>query len=153
MRSSALPLVLIFAAACGEASRDDAGQIESAGNVDIFTIQVGDCFNDPTSASPDIFDVAGVPCHEAHDNQVYALFDIPGDEWPGQEEVEAIAEDGCLARFPEAIGASYEESVLAYRTLYPSTESWSGANDREVVCVAYHMNREKLIGSVLGSGS
>lgn len=34
----------------------------------------------------------------------------------------------------------------------PSKQSWGQRKDREVVCVAYHMELEKLTGSVLGSG-
>ena len=47
---------------------------------------------------------------------------------------------------------SYEESVIAYATMYPPQASWKQVNDREVVCVGYHMELEKLTGSILGSG-
>ena len=57
-----------------------------------------------------------------------------------------------MERFEAAIGASYEESVLVIWRLIPTEGSWNLRNDREVLCAAYHMDLEKLTGTVLGSG-
>jgi len=138
--------------ACGDASRDESGQIQSAGAIDAFAMRVGDCFNDSFFQQEEVSDVSGVPCTDPHDNEVYALFDIESASWPGQEQVDSLAEEGCFLRFQGAIGASYQESVLMFTTLYPTEESWTRMNDREVICVAYHMETEKLTGSVLQSG-
>lgn len=145
-------LVLALTVVGCSAARDDSGDIERAGSVDAFSMRVGDCFDDTFFSADEISEVPGVPCSEPHDNEVYALFDIPGDTWPGDDEVEMAADEGCYERFAAAIGASYEESVLMYTTMYPSRESWDRLDDREVICVAYHMETEKLTGSVLASG-
>ena len=63
-----------------------------------------------------------------------------------------LADLGCLERFEKYVGATYEESELAITHLVPSEASWTQINDREVVCVAYHMELEKLTGSVRDSG-
>lgn len=133
------------------AERNAAGEITTAGAVDAFEVRVGDCFDDEAFASSEISEIPGIPCSEPHDNEVYATFDIPGD-WPGAERVEALANEGCHARFADAIGKSYEESVIAYTTIYPTQGSWKQRSDREVICVGYHMEYEKLTGSVIGSG-
>lgn len=133
------------------AERNDAGEITSAGAVDAFEVRVGDCFDDGAFASSEISEVPGVPCAEPHDNEVYATFDISGD-WPGDERIEELSDEGCYERFAATIGRSYEESVIDYTTIYPSQGSWKQRDDREVVCVAYHMELEKLTGSVIGSG-
>ena len=147
-----VPAVLMVALACS-AERDEAGEIQSAGSVDAFTMRVGDCFDDGASTwSGEIDRVPGVPCSAPHDNEVYATFDLPDGTFPGEEEVDLMADEGCYERFHRAIGTSYEESVLMYGTLYPSEASWKRRKDREVVCVAYHMELEKLTGSVIGSG-
>jgi len=57
-----------------------------------------------------------------------------------------------MERFEAAIGASYEESVLVIWRLIPTEGSWNLRKDREVLCAAYHMDLEKLTGTVLGSG-
>lgn len=144
-------LLTLATVACSAAS-DDEGDIERAGSVDAFSMQVGDCFDDSFFGSDEISEVAGVRCADEHDNEVYALFDIPGDTWPGDDAVETAADEGCYERFESAIGKSYEESILMYTTLYPSKDSWARVDDREVICVAYHMETEKLTGSVLRSG-
>ena len=133
------------------AERNAAGEITAAGAVDAFEVHVGDCFDDGAFASTEVDELPGIPCTEPHDNQIYALFDIAG-EWPGDERVEELAEEGCYERFAAAIGQGYEESVIAFTTIYPSEGSWKQVSDREVICVGYHMDQEKLTGSILGSG-
>jgi hypothetical protein len=112
---------------------------------------VGDCFDDEAFASTEISEIPGVPCSQPHDNEIYATFDLPG-EWPGDERVEELAYSGCFDRFEAAIGKSYEDSVIDYTTIYPSAGSWKQLDDREVICVGYHMEYEQLTGSILGSG-
>ena len=145
-------LLLLMNTGCAPAERSETGEIETAGSVDAFTIRVGDCYNDRTTDPQEVTDVPGVPCTEPHDNEVYATFDLPMSEWPGEDRVNELADDGCLERFKGAIGATYEESVLMITTLIPTKGSWAEMGDREVVCVAYHMDLEKLTGTVLNSG-
>ena len=47
---------------------------------------------------------------------------------------------------------TYEESIIDFIAMYPTEDSWNRINDREVVCIAFHMEYEKLTESVLGSG-
>ncbi len=146
--------VVAAAAAIGLSTavpRSAAAQVTAAGSLDAFAMRVGDCFDDVAFDTEEIDVVPGVPCGEPHDNEVYAIFDITGD-WPGEEGVEELAFQGCYDLFAAAIGASYEDSEIDYTTIYPSPRSWKQRDDREVICVAYHMEYEKLTGSVLGSG-
>ena len=133
------------------AKRNEAGEVTAAGSVGAFEVRVGDCFNDEAFESSEISEIPAVPCSEPHDNEVYAAFDLTGD-WPGAEKVAENANEGCLDRFPAAIGKGYEDSVLDYTTIEPTEESWKQVDDREVLCVAYHMEYEKLTGTVRGSG-
>jgi hypothetical protein len=132
------------------AERNSAGEITAAGAVDVFAVHVGDCFDDEAFENTEVSELPAVPCSEPHDNEVYATFDIAG-EWPGEERVEELAHDGCYDRFAGVIGRSYEDSEIALTTLYPTEGSWKQRNDREVVCVGYHMDLEKLTGSIRGS--
>jgi hypothetical protein len=132
------------------AERNAAGEITTAGTLDAFEVSVGDCFNDEAFENTEISELPAVPCSEPHDNEIYALFDITG-EWPGEERVAELADEGCLSRFAGAIGKSYEDSEIALTTMYPTEGSWKQRNDREVVCVAFHMEYEQLTGTVRGS--
>ena len=144
-------IVVIIVVALGvldffnDAERDESGTVVSEGQIDVFTMRTGDCFNDP---GVDQFeDVAGVPCSEPHDNEVYAVFDVSLDRFPGREAMSDLATDACFKRFKIFVGRSYEDSILDIYPIYPSADSWSQVNDREVICAVYHMDGEKLTDS------
>ncbi len=135
-----------------QADRDASGAIVSGGNVDAFTIRLGDCFDDTsTSSSGEVTSLPGVPCSEPHDNEVYAVFDVSFDSFPGDEAMSEHAFDACLARFQDFVGMAYESSTLDITTLYPSGQSWSVQGDREVICAVYDMEMGKLTGSAANS--
>lgn len=138
-----------------QADRDASGAIVSGGNLDAFTIRLGDCFNDtgPLGAdeSGEVTSLPGVPCAEPHDNEVYAVFDVDYESFPGDEVMSELAFDECLARFEGFVGLVYEDSTLDITTLYPSSQSWGRQGDREVICAVYDMNDSKLTGSAEGS--
>ncbi|MEX2049437.1 MAG: septum formation family protein [Gemmatimonadota bacterium] len=143
--------VAAFIGITAAAERNSAGEIMTAGSVGAFEVRVGDCFDDEAFESTEISEIPAVPCAQAHDNEVYAAFDLP-DEWPGDDKVEELAYAGCYERFAGAIGKGYEDSVIDYTTIYPTEGSWKQRDDREVICVGYHMEYEKLTGSIIGSG-
>jgi hypothetical protein len=138
-----------------QADRDGAGAIVSGGSVDAFKMRVGDCFNDTAALANDeageVSSLPGVPCAEPHDNEVYAVFDVDVESFPGDEAMGDMAFSQCLARFEGFVGSVYEDSVLDVTALYPSDQSWSLQGDREVVCAVYDMNAEKLTGSAKDS--
>ena len=139
-----------------DADRDASGAIVDAGSVDAFTIRMGDCFDNTRSLASDeageVSSLPGVPCSEPHDNEVYAVFDVNYDSFPGDEMMSERAFDSCLERFSNFVGNAYEDSVLDITALYPSSQSWSMHGDREVVCAVYDMNGGKLTGSSKASG-
>jgi hypothetical protein len=149
---SALRLVAMALIAAGCGSGGDGPGGAGSGPIDTFRMEPGDCFDDTFFTSGELSEVPGVPCDRPHDNEVYATFDVPGDVFPGDDELDRLADEGCLARFEAAIGTPYEESILVFTKLTPSDRSWTDLNDREIVCVAYHMELQKLTGTVLGSG-
>ena len=141
-----------------DADRDESGSIVSEGQIDVFAMRAGDCFNDPQelidseTGIAEFQDVAGIPCSEPHDNEVYAVFDVSFNTFPGDGPMFEVATDECLTRFEDFVGRSYDESILDIFPIYPNDDSWSRLNDREVVCAVYHIDGEKLTGSNKGSG-
>ena len=119
-----------------QAERDaETQQIAEAGQQDVFSVALGDCFNDDgAAANSEISDLPAVPCAEPHDNEVYFLFDLPGDEFP--VDVDQLADDGCFAQFATFVGAPYETSVLDYFPIQPTVETWA-EGDREVICSVF----------------
>ena len=135
-----------------DADRDDSGAIVDGGTVDAFDIRVGDCFDDSDGWGDEISSLPGVPCSEPHDNEVFAVFDLNVNTFPEGNALGEMVFDACLDRFQGFVGRDYESSSLDIMTLYPSRESWSQRNDREVVCAVYDMEAKKLTGSVGGLG-
>ena len=118
-----------------QAERDaETQEIAEAGQQDVFNVAVGDCFNDEESASDEVSDVPAVPCAEPHDNEIYYLFDLAGDECPVDTPDQADA--GCYDPFSAFVGLDYESSVLDYYPIYPTADTWS-TGDREVICVVF----------------
>jgi hypothetical protein len=135
-----------------DADRNADGAIISEGQIDAFNIHVGDCFNDAASTGDEYYElsnVAGVPCTQPHDNEVYAVFDVSVESFPGEEAMSELAFDSCLKRFELFVGTDYQSSSLDIMTLYPTSASWV-RDDREVICAVYDMNLAKLEGSVAG---
>ncbi|WP_028472252.1 DUF4190 domain-containing protein [Nocardioides alkalitolerans] len=135
-----------------DAERDESGSVVSADTIDVFALRVGDCFNDDSlfgdSADEyeEVMTVDVVPCSEAHDAEVYALFDLEGTEYPGDDEVFELAEEGCEEEL-DASGVSDEVYYEAYvNFLSPTRDSWFGG-DREIACMAYFDDR--TTGSIL----
>ena len=134
---TAIAAFTILAAACGQ------------GNV--FSLEVGTCFDDEDSGSGEVSDVPIVDCSDPHDNEVYYLFDMPDGDFPGSNAIEEQAIDGCLASFDSYVGRSYETSVLDIAWITPTEPSWDGG-DREIVCILYDLTLAKLMRSMQGSG-
>jgi hypothetical protein len=138
---SIVPLAIVAVAAgvglTRAAERGDDGTILEAGTMSAFEIQIGDCFDDEAFSSGEISELP--------------LWDISASVFPGDDEVDMLATNGCYERFEASIGKSYEESVIDFTTMYPSSGSWANG-DREVVCIGYHMEMEKLTTTVIASG-
>ena len=77
--------------------------------------------------------------------------DVRFDTFPGDERMADEAFTQCLDRFAGFVGTDYELSSLDVTALYPSSQSWSLQDDREVVCAVYDMNGGKLTGSAKDS--
>lgn len=164
-RRRAIPLALAAAAAVislsgcstlssffggSEPVRNDEGQVTEANeNADVFSVRIGDCIN-LTSEASESFTVPIVPCDEPHDAEAYAAMDLEGENHPGDDAVMAEADAFCLDEFSTFIGMPYENSELLMNYFYPSEESWA-QGDREILCLAYGLEGEKVTGTLANS--
>ena len=140
--------------ACNDAKRDASGVIVDSGEVDIFSIRVGDCFQDWENALSgdltELSDLPAVPCSEPHDNEVYHLFDLSTDDFPGDQSLEALAIESCHDPFEAYVGLDYASSRLDYGWVIPTDASWSDG-DREIVCFLFDVEFRELTGSMRGA--
>ena len=133
-------LVVAVATACG-------------GNV--FSLEVGDCFNDPDTGLEEVSDVEVVECTEIHDNEVYALSDYPAEDdasYPGLSVLDSYGDDFCFDEFEGYVGAPYTDSRLDFSYFYPLPDGWENADDREITCFLYDLDLKKLTKSMKSSG-
>jgi hypothetical protein len=128
------------------ATFDTEGEFKS-----VFDLEEGDCWDDPEDTdSSEVSEVEVVDCDEPHDNEVYLLFDLPGDEFDATA-VDEGSQQGCLDAFEGFVGTAYEDSRLEIFPITPTSGSWE-EGDREVICSVYDIELEKLVGSMEGSG-
>jgi hypothetical protein len=120
----------------------------------VFSLEVGTCFDD-TDALYGGQEITTVPvrkCDEPHDNEVFALLQLEGDEFPGQAQVEQMARERCHDAFEGYVGRDYASSRFEFAHMVPSPDTWRLHNDREIVCFLYDMELAKLDASARGSG-
>lgn len=102
----------------------------------VASVDVGSCVNS-SDLSGEITDIPTVDCSDEHDGQVFHTFDLDDGDFPGQDDVDAQAEDGCISGFEDFVGTSFEDSSLAVKYITPSEDTWNDANDREIICAAF----------------
>lgn len=113
-------------------------------------VEVGACTNQDLSAS--VGEIDTVDCAESHTAEVFAVFDLEGDEFPGAEEIAQSASEGCNGdRFEDYVGVPYAESEIFSAPLAPTEQTWNDADDRTVICFAVTADGSATEGSVKGA--
>ena len=143
-------------ASSAEASPTDASPGSSPDDTEgeetsVFDLEEGDCFGAASGEQVETVNV--VDCDEPHVYEVFSLFDYEGDgdDYPGEETVQAFADVGCDADFEEFVGIDYQSSSWYITSVTPSEETWA-EGDREVVCTLNLEDRSEVTGSAEGSG-
>jgi hypothetical protein len=151
---SAVWLVVIVVAIgvsnLGNATRSPAtGAITHGGSLSVFSLAVGDCFNNPPGATS-LTSVTAIPCSQAHNAQIYAKFNLSGSmvSYPGDTALTRDATNGCNARI-SILDKSKITNSMTIRFLFPQAESWI-AGQRTVTCMVANP-AENLTSSVLKS--
>lgn len=132
--------ILVLAAGLGACSTDVAAN----------KLEVGDCTDQDLSGS--VGEVDTIDCAEPHAAEVFAVFDLEGDEYPGVSAIQADSVEGCQGdRFTDYVGVPYPQSEIFVAYLVPSEETWNEADDRTVICFAVTGDGSPLEGSVQGA--
>lgn len=80
---------------------------------------------------------------------MYAEFDLPDSDYPGDSAVLEAANVGCIERFAPFVGVAYDASVLELTTCQPSAETWA-VGERRVICIVWHPSTS-VVGSLQGA--
>jgi hypothetical protein len=156
---AAAPALILSSVACTDPALDDHtqrsadGEITEGGDIGVMRIQVGDCLGS-LPGNGVIAELDAVPCSSPHAAETYDTFDLAAasdDSFPGLEEVDELAFDGCLGRFTPFVGIEYADSIYDISYLHPTSQSWSAARDRRVVCMLAGLDEQRWTGSAEGS--
>lgn len=118
------------------------------GSATAFELEVGNCFSQP-DATTAVEKVTLIDCDKPHDFEVFHLLKLEEQEFPGEQIVGDLSEDGCAAAFEGYVGSNYQRSDLYISYLFPTAATWA-EGDREVVCLL-RMESGQLSGSMRGS--
>ncbi len=113
------------------------GQITKNGHLSVLSLQAGDCFQNPSGATPaagTLTQVTAVSCTTPHDAQVIALLPVPGSAYPGEAGFHAQAVTGCNAAVKTNLDQSKLTSTMNLLWLYPEEDAWTGG-DHSISCV------------------
>lgn len=122
--------------------------IDDGEEVGVFTLKVGDCLGDVPLDQ--ISSVTELSCDNPHIYEIYHAFDISGDVYPGDDEVVTEAQEVCLDKFEGFVGIDYTASELEISYLYPTSDSWTLGDDREVLCMVLNLDGSSRSGSAEG---
>jgi Domain of unknown function (DUF4190)/Septum formation len=110
------------------------GQITHSESLSVFSLAVGDCFNNPVGATS-VVSVTAIPCNQAHNAQIYAKFNLAGSDqsYPGTAVVTRLASSTCSAR-TGSLDKSKVTNSMTLRFLFPDADAWLNG-ERTVACM------------------
>jgi hypothetical protein len=123
---------LVAGAAANSAQRDSRGAVTKAGRISAADLRKGDCLRTAPNDDEGVGSVDVTPCAFPHRAQVYAVFDLPDEPYPGDSRVLQLADEGCQDRTPDISGA--DANTLAALYLYPEQAQWESGK-RSVRCI------------------
>ncbi len=134
--------IMVTAVATGDLDDDDT--------VGVRDLRAGQCIDVPDDEQ--IFEVPERECDEPHDAEVYAVRELDGVSYPGDEAVQQQAREVCSGdAFDEYFAVSFDESSLDVNYLWPTEDNWRDG-DHDVVCAAANGNGRQLTRSMAGAG-
>ena len=126
------------------------GDLDDDDSVGVEELQAGLCIDVPDDDR--IFEVPERDCDEPHDAEVFAIRELDGASYPGDEAVQQRASEVCSGTaFEEYFSVPYLDSSLDATYLWPTEENWS-AGDHEVVCAAVSGDGRPLTRPMVGAG-
>jgi hypothetical protein len=130
-----LIILLIIVGSLSKATRSSStGKIIRGGNLNVFSLGVGDCFNNPATTQ-DVATVTAEPCNQSHSAQIYAKFNLTGSNfsYPGTAIVSQLASTGCTVRTAD-VDRSKVTNAMTVHFFFPDQTAWLNGR-RTVACM------------------
>lgn len=144
-------IAVVSYGAATEADRATTGALISSGDVSTADVRLGDCVTELPDGR--VTTIGVVPCDRPHLGEVYEVWQLPGDEFPGDDEVQRFSEGRCGKVLPVFLGLpAGKADGYDVNYLYPLASSWR-LGDRAVTCILSDPSGASLRGSAAGRGA
>lgn len=138
-----------------DTKRDAEGHVTEANVTAVNSLKVGDCFDQDAALAADedssvpVVEVTVKPCSELHHFEEYAEFTLPDGDYPGEDAINAEANDRCYATVREYVGPGAVRKLrpVSIYFYYPMKLDWTIRHDRIVQCM-FAYEGEPHIGSL-----
>ena len=140
-----------------DAERNESGQIVAEGDLDAFSLEVGDCFNNVVTDNMQEEDskvtftsVQAVSCNSPHINQVFAKSSSLFEDqftFPSENIINTRSWDFCIEKLPPFLSLDYDSEDSNQQiedfnskvevSYYSPTEIGWNEGDRTVDCIIY----------------
>jgi hypothetical protein len=133
------------------ANGDGGDNTDEGTTDDVFSLVVGDCFNEETDAET-ISTVDIVECTVPHKWEAIASIQMTDAEYPGDDATKQQADADCNDPFTAYVGLGYDDSIYDYSFYYPTQETWDDPvlKDREILCLGKADDDSQITGSIKG---
>ncbi|MGB5756227.1 MAG: septum formation family protein, partial [Acidimicrobiales bacterium] len=127
---------------------DGIDPLRAFGRVSVYGLQAGDCLVDFERTSTGF---GLVDCWQPHDAEVFTSVVLDDGPFPGEAEIDRIADETCFGDpFAEFVGIPYESSTLTSMAGRPTASTWDHGH-RTIACIL----TDSLVrtGSFAGTGA
>jgi Domain of unknown function (DUF4190)/Septum formation len=126
-------------------------QASTPASVNVFSLPVGTCFDNPSGSLFSINSVTPIACTKPHNAQVFAQFNVKGTSFPGTAAMERRADNGCNARITGHLDQSKITSAMSLHFIFPRQLAWD-SGQRRISCLVADSSRD-LTSSLLARSS
>lgn len=130
------------------AATGNSGSTSHPASVNVFSLPVGTCFDNPTGNTLGITSVTAIACTKAHNAQVFAEFATTGSRFPGTTALERRANSGCNARITGNVDQSKITSTMSLHFIFPQQLAWD-SGQRRISCLI--VDSRNMTSSVLAA--
>lgn len=122
-----IAVVLVVVSVTAAQRSAATGQINKNGHLSVFSLHVGDCFQNPTGsqAASSLTQVTAVPCASLHNAQVMAELPVQSSAYPGRAAFHAQALPGCTAKVAAVVDHSKLTATMKLLWIYPLPQAWA----------------------------
>ena len=127
--------------------------LEEGTQLFVYNPEVGHCFDRRSTVDGSARNlILLLDCDKPHMYEVFALVDIPDEEYPGEANLDLLAKRECPRQWTEYVGNPYETSRLELSHHAPSRADWNLTLQHSLACLIRSPGQAKLEDSKRDSG-